>query len=117
MTLRVCLTSIEFFPEIHGGFGRATRAIGRALADRGVAVTVVTPRRSPDGPDAFELDGMMVRRFAPWKPWQAIRLYRDANADVYHSEDTSLGTRLAMTAMPARAHAITFRDPLDDQDW
>jgi len=117
MTLRVCLTSIEFFPEIQGGFGRATRAIGRALADRGVSVTVITPRRSSTGPDTFDLDGMTVRQFTPWNPWQAIRLYRDADADVYHSEDTSLGTRLAMTAMPARAHAITFRDPLDRHDW
>jgi glycosyltransferase involved in cell wall biosynthesis len=118
MNLRVCLTSIELFPDgVHGGFGRATRAIGRALAERGVTVTVVMPRRSDDRPDEYALDGMSVRQFAPWKPWQAIRQYRAADADVYHSEDTSIGTRLAMAAMPDRAHAITFRDPLEDRDW
>lgn len=116
--MRVCLTSIELFPDgIHGGFGRATRAIGCALVQRGVSVSVVMPRRSATLPDEYELDGMTVRQFHPWRPWQAIRHYRALDADVYHSQDTSLGTRLAMAAMPRRAHAITFRDPLDDRDW
>jgi glycosyltransferase involved in cell wall biosynthesis len=68
-------------------------------------------------PDQYDLDGMTVRQFDPWQPWRAVHHYRAVDADIYHSQDTSLGTRLAMLAMPRRAHAITFRDPMDDHDW
>ena len=116
--MHVCLTSIELFPDkVHGGFGRATRTIGRELVRRGVGVTVVVPRRSDAHPDEYELDGMRVMQFDPRRPWRAIALYRSCDADVYHSQDTSLGTRLAMRARPDRPHVITFRDPMDSRDW
>lgn len=114
----VCLTSIEMFSDrIFGGFGRATRLIGRGLARRGVRVTAVVPRRSPDRPDEYDLDGMTVLQFDPRRPWNAIAQFRRCDADVYHSQDTSLGTRLAMMARAHRKHLITFRDPLDERDW
>ena len=114
----VCLTSIEMFSDrIFGGFGRATRLIGRELARRGVRVTAVVPRRSPDRPDEYELDGMTVIQFDPRRPWSAIAQFWRCDADVYHSQDASLGTHLAMMARPQRKHVITFRDPLDRRDW
>jgi glycosyltransferase involved in cell wall biosynthesis len=116
--LHVCLISIELFPDgVHGGFGRATRVIGRELARRGVRVSVVVPRRSPAHADVYELDGMTVRQFDARRPWRAMSHYRACNADVYHSQDTSVGTRLALHAAPRRQHVITFRDPMDARDW
>ena len=114
----VCFSCIELFGlGIYGGFGRATRFIGRELVKRGVKVTVVTPERRGDASPSAEMDGMEIRRFNPAMPWTALEIYRSCDADVYHSQDTWLGTYLAMKAMPDRAHVITFRDPHDSADW
>ena len=52
--MHICLTCIEFFGDsIYGGFGRATRCIGAELARRGLQVSVVVPRRSPERPDHY----------------------------------------------------------------
>lgn len=116
--MHVCLICIELFPDkVHGGFGRATRAIGRELVRRGATVTVVVPRRSGEHPDEYDLDGMHVRQFDPWRPWRAIAHFQASEADVFHSQDTSIGTRLAMLARRSSAHVITFRDPLEADDW
>lgn len=116
--LRVCLSCVELFGVgVYGGFGRATRFIGRELARRGVEVTIVVPHRTTDRSTSYTLDGMRVFEFNPRKPWSAVRLFRDADADVYHSQDTSLGSAVAMLAAPRRRHIVTFRDPLDEADW
>jgi glycosyltransferase involved in cell wall biosynthesis len=114
----VCFSCIELFGlGIYGGFGRATRFIGRELVKKGFRVTVVAPERKGDECPPTEMDGMEIRRFNPHTPWSALEIYRSCNADIYHSQDTWLGTYLAMKAMPDRAHVITFRDPHDPADW
>jgi glycosyltransferase involved in cell wall biosynthesis len=116
--MRVCFSCVELFGVgVYGGFGRATRFIGRELVRRGVEVTVVVPRRATDRSMSYTLDGMRVFEFNPRKPWSAVRLFRAADADVYHSQDTSLGSAVAMLAVPRRRHIVTFRDPLDEADW
>jgi glycosyltransferase involved in cell wall biosynthesis len=90
--------------------------IGRELARRGVEVTAVVPRRAGQG--AVELlDGIRVLGFEPREPFSAIDLFRQADADVYHSQEPSFGTYLAQRAMPGRKHAVTFRDTRDARDW
>ncbi len=115
--MRVCLISVEIFAwGKYGGFGRATRLIGRELSRRGVQVTAVVPRRKGQG--AVEnLDGIRVLSFKPRDFLTATRLFREANADVYHSQEPSMGTYLAQRAMPDRKHIMTFRDPRDLEDW
>lgn len=116
--MHICLICIEMFGDsIYGGFGRSTRFLGRELARRGVRVTAVVPRRSPDRPDTYEIDGIEVRQFAPWRLDQALRTLRRCGADVYHSQDISTGTWLARVAAPNAAHVVTFRDPMDRVDW
>ncbi len=116
--MHVCLTCVEFFGDsIFGGFGRSTRFIGRELARRGVRVTVVVPRRSAARPDRYEVEGMEVFQFAPHRVWNAIRLFRECGADIFHSQDASTLTFLARVAAPRAAHVVTFRDPMDRQDW
>lgn len=116
--MHVCLICIELFGDgIYGGFGRATRFIGRELVRRGVRVTVVVPRRSENHPDIYELDGMTVRQYRPHQPWVAWRIFRSCRADVYHSQDASVGTAIARWAAPDSRHVVTLRDPLDDRDW
>ena len=117
LDMHVCLISVEIFSwGKYGGFGRATRIIGRELVKRGIQVTAVVPRRS--GQAAVEnLDGIKVLSFKPLLFLSAIRLFQEANADIYHSEEPSLGTYLAMRAMPNRKHIITFRDTREPSDW
>ena len=117
--LNICLLCMEFFGfGSAGGFGRATRMIGRELARRGHRVTVVT-RQSPLSADRrtdFILEGMHVRMYSPRRPFSSLAIYRDCRADVYHSQDASMATRLAMQAMPEARHVVTFRAPLDRAD-
>lgn len=118
MINHVCFSCVELFGlGIYGGFGRATRFIGRELVKRGIKVTIVAPERKGEIAPPAELDGMEIRQFNPAMPWTALELYESCDADVYHSQDTWLGTYLAMKAMPDRAHIITFRDPHDNADW
>ena len=100
----------------HGGYGRATRLIGRELAHRGVQVTAVVPRRGTQGP-VERLDSIEVLGFEPGMPWRAGRLLRECNADVYHSQEPSFTTYLAQKTMPSRAHLVTLRDTHDRSDW
>jgi glycosyltransferase involved in cell wall biosynthesis len=115
--MRVCLLSTELFAwGKYGGFGRATRTIGRALVRRGVEAFAVVPRR-PGQAAVESLDGITVLGYPMGAPWQAARLARAADADIYHSQEPSTATWLAMRAMPDRRHVVTFRDPRDWRDW
>jgi glycosyltransferase involved in cell wall biosynthesis len=115
--MRICLVSVEIFAwGKHGGFGRATRTIGRELARRGHEVCAVVPRRHGQQP-VESLDGIRVLGFPPRFPFAARRLFRECGADVYHSCEPSLGTYLAWRAMPGRRHVATVRDPRDLRDW
>ncbi len=115
--MRICLISVEIFAwGKYGGFGKATRTIGRELARRGHEVFAVVPRR--EGQGAVEtLDGIRVLGFPPFRPWEAYGLFQEIDADVYHSCEPSTGTWLAMRAMPSRSHVATIRDPRDCGDW
>jgi glycosyltransferase involved in cell wall biosynthesis len=115
--MRVCLLSTEIFAwGKYGGFGRATRTIGRELVRRGVEVFAIVPRRPGQG-QVESLDGITVLGYPMGLPWQVARLAREADADVYHSQEPSTATWLAMQAMPDRRHVVTFRDPRDWRDW
>ena len=115
--MRVCLLSTEIFAwGKYGGFGRATRTIGRELARRGLQVSAIVPRR-PGQAAVESLDGMTVLGYPMRAPWQVGRLCRAADADVYHSQEPSTATWLARRAMPDRHHVVTFRHPRDWTDW
>jgi glycosyltransferase involved in cell wall biosynthesis len=115
--MRVCLISVEIFAwGKYGGFGRATRAIGRELVNRGVEVIAVVPRQRGQMP-VEDLDGIQVLSFKRSRILLAGDLYRQAESDIYHSQEPSMGTYLAMRAMPERKHIVTFRDTRDWQDW
>lgn len=115
--MRICLVSVEIFAwGKYGGFGRATRTIGRELVERGHDVFAVVPRRQ--GQAATEsLDGMTVLSFPPRRWLSSARLLRDTDAHIYHSCEPSLGTYLATRTRPERGHMVTCRDPRDWEDW
>lgn len=115
--MRVCLVSMEIFAwGKHGGYGRATRTIGRELVKRGVEVFAVVPRRG-NQQAAEQLDGIRVLSFDPKMPWQAAGLIRKCDADIYHSQEPSFGTYIARRTMPHRSHLVTCRDTREPSDW
>ena len=115
--MRICLISVEIFAwGKYGGFGRATRTIGRGLVERGHEVLAVVPRREGQGA-VEQLDGMTVLSFPPRNSLAAGRLLREADAQIYHSCEPSLATWLASRALPDRVHVVTSRDPRDWEDW
>ena len=67
---------------------------------------VVAPRRGhlPEG----MVHGMRVLGLDPLRPWTAVRAYRACDADIYHSQDTSLGMAFARLAAPQAKHVVTF---------
>ncbi len=115
--MKICLVGLEIFAwGKYGGYGRATRILGRELVRKGVTVYAVVPRRRDQKP-VEELDGVTVLSFPVTQPGAARVLLQRCNADLYHSQQPSFSTYLAMRAMPDRKHLITFRDPKSLGDW
>jgi glycosyltransferase involved in cell wall biosynthesis len=115
--MKICLISVEIFAfGKNGGFGKATRLIGRELVRRGHEVFAVVPRRSGQKP-VEQLDGITVFGFPPMAPWTASKCLRLADADIYHSCEPSMATYFAAKAMPKAIHIVTIRDPRDFSDW
>lgn len=126
--MKVCFVSPEFFHwGVHGGFGYVTWTLSRELAKQGHDITVVTPRRKGQQREET-VDGVKVLGYPPpaqgLYPLNAVasRLksldyYREADADIYHSEAVSLNTLAAQHAAPDRKHIITFQDPYDRHEW
>ncbi len=80
--MRICLISVEIFAwGKYGGFGRATRTIGRELAKRGHEVYAVIPRREDQKP-VENLDGITVLGFPAYLPWSSYDLFKKCNADI-----------------------------------
>lgn len=114
---RICLISVEIFAYgKYGGFGKATRTIGRELARRGYEVFAVVPRRE-DQPAEEQIDGITVLSYWPNEMVDSGSLYKKINADIYHSCEPSFGTWLAMRNVPKAKHIATIRDPRDAYDW
>lgn len=115
--MRICFICTEIFAwNKFGGFGKATRLLGRELAKHNIEVFAVVPKRKDQ--KAFEiLDGIKVLGFPPFNPLLAFKLFRSCDADVYHSEEPSVSTFIAMKAMPHKVHLITARDPKLVKDW
>lgn len=116
--MHVCLICAEFFGwGSLGGFGYTTRMIGRELAKRGVRVSAVVPLPRGSAQPRVELDGISVIGVERTRPFGAMSIYRELDADVFHSQQPSLASWVAQKAMPDRVHLATFMDPRALQDW
>lgn len=121
--MRVCLISTELAGiGSYGGFGFTTRQIAEGLSKRGMEVYIAMPRKPGQKP-IERVDGLTVVSYPSGLytglkaalPFAAI--YKMIDADIYHSQEPSLGTRLAQLGAPEKKHVITFRDPRTIDDW
>jgi len=116
--MHVCLISTEIFGFGHaGGYGFATRSLGRELVKRGVKVTVIIPQPRNTNSKRMEIEGFEIFAYPRLGFRKGIELFRSCNADIYHSQEPSLGTYLAQRAHPDKVHFVTSRDPRVASDW
>jgi len=115
--VHVCLLAVEIFAwGKHGGFGRATRTIGRELVKRGIRVSAIVPRRT--GQKTLEnLDGIQVHGVSLPELVGSRTPYKRIGADIFHSQEPSFGTYLARRAQPLAQHIVTFRETRNSSDW
>ncbi|MCW4013774.1 MAG: glycosyltransferase family 4 protein [Candidatus Bathyarchaeota archaeon] len=114
--MHVCFIALEYFAwGKYGGIGKATRDIASELVKRGEQVSAVVPLGS--GQSRCEnIDGVDVYGF-PMAEYPLIGgLLRRIEADIYHSQDLSLGTWLAKKACLG-AHLLTCQNPKTSEDW
>ena len=117
MPPRVCYVATEFFAWGRwGGIGKATRDIASGVAERGFEVHAVVPRGRGQK-RVEELDGVTVHCHPLVEYPFSGRLYREIDADIYHSEDPSWGTLLAMNSVEGSVHVVTAQNPRTGADW
>jgi len=115
--MKVCFVVSQIFAwGKYGGFGSMVRSLATGLVQKGVEVCAVVPRRKGQGP-IEDLDGITVHSFHPSLFLVDQKPYKLCNADIYHSQEPTFSTYLAMKAMPQRKHIITCQDPRDSHDW
>lgn len=117
MDLRVCLISLEYFKwGRYGGIGKVCREIGEGLAKRGVEVSVVVPRG--ENQQEFErVDDVKVYSHPLQMYPFTGRIYKKIDADVFHSQDPSWGTLIAINKMKIKYHVVTCQNPKSHDDW
>jgi glycosyltransferase involved in cell wall biosynthesis len=117
MPPRVCYVATEYFGwGRYGGIGKATREIASGVAGRGFEVHAVVPHVR--GQRRVEMvDGVTVHCHPIHAYPFTGRLYREIDADVYHSEEPSWGTLLAMNSVEDAAHIVTAQNPRTWEDW
>jgi len=116
--MRICFVSSEFMGwGVAGGFGFATRSLGRGLAARGVEVVAAIPQPRGRRERQLKIDGIQVLGYPRYSVRDMLQVFRSCDADIYHSQQESLASYLALREMPDRHHLVTCRDPRDWRDW
>ena len=118
--MRVCYITNELFHwGKYGGFGFVTRSIGRELAKKGIEVFVIMPQSSKYQKEIETLDGMTVLSVPLNKPFiiHSRDLIKLCDADIFHSEQPSVGTLIAQYTRSEKKHIITFQDPRNQQEY
>jgi glycosyltransferase involved in cell wall biosynthesis len=121
--MRICLIATEIFSHgVYGGFGALTKKIASGLAQKGIEVYVAMPRKKGQKPIEL-IDNFFVVSYPSYlytatkESRQYASIYKMIDADIYHSEEPSLGTYLAQLAAPEKKHIVTFQDPRALEDW
>lgn len=115
--MRICFVVSQIFAwGKYGGFGSLTRTLGRELVKRGIEVCAVTLKR-PEQPSTWKLDGITVTGYPASSVFSSGKLYQARAADIYHSQEPSIGTYVAQKSMPNSKHIVTSQDPRTNYDW
>jgi glycosyltransferase involved in cell wall biosynthesis len=113
----VCILSVQYFGDNKiGGFGSMARQLAEGLASRGVMTSVLVPNIG--NRQEYEIiNGVHVYSFNYKNPWQPKRLIKQIDADIYHTQNSNLLTRLAAKIMPNKKHLVVCVDPRDTSEF
>jgi len=115
--MRICFVVSQIFAwGKYGGFGSLTRTLGKELVKRGIEVYAVTLKR-PEQPATWKLDGITVMGYPASSVTSSGKLYQACAADIYHSQEPSVGTCVAQKSMRNSKHIVTSQDPRTNYDW
>lgn len=112
--MKICIISSNYVTKNRvGGFASMTRTLARALAKKGYEVVVLVPKKYVQEKidEPFEVIGLSKRQMLSKKT------YRIIDADIYHSQNQSIMSAIAMLSQPQKKHVITCRDPRNFKDW
>lgn len=116
--MKVCIVATEVLGwGSAGGFGFAARSLAGGLAGQGIDVRIVVPQPRGTAEARIRLDGIEVLAYPRLDIAAGTALLGTIDADIYHSQEPSLGTWLAQRACPERLHLVTSRDPRMTWDW
>ena len=117
MSFSVCFLALEYFGwGKYGGIGRVTRDIASGLAGKGVDVSVIVPRGR--GQAEFEtIEGVKIHSFPLSGYYRIGSIIEKVNADIYHSQDPTPGTYIALKKMRRSRQVLTCQNPKTRDDW
>ena len=97
-----------------GGFGNMTRLLAQSLTKEGHTVVVLVPKKE-NQKSSEEIDGYQVIGLSKIKLF-SLKIYKQINADLYHSQNPTIFTYLSQLAQPDKLHVVTIRDPRNFKD-
>ena len=117
MSFSVCFLALEYFGwGKYGGIGRVTRDIASGLAGKGVDVSVIVPRGR--GQAEFEtIEGVKIHSFPLSGYYRIGSIIEKVNADIYHSQDPTPGTYIALKKMRRSRQVLTCQNPKTRDNW
>jgi glycosyltransferase involved in cell wall biosynthesis len=99
-----------------GGFGVMARNLAEALRRAGHPVSVCV-LKTADLKSEQMLGDIPVRALPPAAFFLGSSEFAKIKADIYHSQEPTLGTYRMQQAHPGAKHVVTCIDPRDDMDW
>lgn len=115
--MKVCIVcgQIAGFGRI-GGFGTMARKIAEGLSRAGVETSVCV-LRTAQLKARQAIGDIPVIAPHPAAFFLGARVFSELDADIYHSQEPTLGTWQMRQAHPEAKHVVTCIDPRDGEDW
>ena len=118
--MHICLICSELAGLVRpiSGFGVATRSLAELMVNAGhqVSVIVLDSKKARTTTSA-ELSHIKVYRVRRSNVLTSGQLFREIDADIFHSQQPSLVSFAAQRSRPDAKHVVTCRDPHLVGDW
>ena len=117
MNLSVCILAAQYFGDNKiGGFASMSRQLAEGLAMQGIDISVIAPNFG-NLEDFQILNGVKVHTYRKFDFARAGRLIKEVDADIYHSQNPCILSRIAFKMMLDKKHIATCRDPRDYREF
>ena len=117
MNLSVCILAAQYFGDNKiGGFASMSRQLAEGLAMQGIEISVIAPNFG-NLEDFQILNGVKVHTYRKFDFARAGRLIKEVDADIYHSQNPCILSRIAFKMMLDKKHIATCRDPRDYREF